>query len=81
MLPLLDRYFIKTQLDKNGCRVNENYEGNVTDINDKQMSTGIWHRFVTTKEENMSGGTITRKYLDGKLVEFDINNPSPMGFP
>ena len=56
-------------LDKNGVEVNVGYEGNITDIKDEQMATGIWHRFVTTKEQDKYGGTIERKYLDGRITD------------
>ena len=72
---MLDKDFSKSVLDKNGCLANPQYEGNVTDIKDEQMGKGIWHRFVTTMEQDIYGGTVCRKYTDGVLTDLTRTAP------
>ena len=58
-------------LDKNGVDIvpKNKYEGNITDIKDEQTAKGVWTRFVTTKEQDAWGDTITRRYIDGVITD------------
>lgn len=62
--------------DKNGCLRSDTYEGNIADIKDEMLDDGKWHRSVVTKEQDAWGNTITRKYVDGTLTEYEKTVPS-----